>query len=147
MKNLISTMTALAVAFTASAALAGVYISGPLPSEFAGGTIPSDPDVFKASGKSSKEGIKLATGMIKCYSKGAKNVSKGKPTGVADCITGTKKGVITKYNSKVAGLSPLPGCSNAGPVAAAQIQAIVSSFNGLQYCQSPSGAFIDDTNF
>ena len=46
MKKLIGTTTAFAVALWASAALAGVYVSGPLPSEFSGGTIGPNPDSY-----------------------------------------------------------------------------------------------------
>ncbi len=145
MKKLIGTMTALAVALSASAALAGVYISGPLPSEFSGGYIPDNPDLFKSMGKGSKEGSKLSGGVAKCFSKGAKNVSKGKPTGVEECINGTKKGVVTKYNAKIAGLTPVSGCSN--PSAGDSVVSITKSFNGLIYCQSPSGAFLDQAGF
>ena len=147
MKKFIGTMAAFAVALSASAALAGVYVSGPLPSEFAGGAIPANPDTLKSIGKSSKEGSKLVGGISKCYSKGAKNVSKGNASGVDACLNDASKGVITKYLSKVAGITGLPPCSGAGPAAVAQILPIVKGFNGLIYCQSPSGAFLDNSSF
>ena len=152
MKKLIGTMAAVAVAFSFSAASAGVYVSGPLPSEFSvsgltgpgqSGTLPPDPDVFKAQGKASKEGSKLVAGLSKCYSKGAKNVSKGSPSGVDTCLHDAKKGVITKYLAKVAGITPLPPCSNSGAGSVASINPLVQSFNSNLNCQSPSGAFID----
>ena len=148
MKKLLGTMAAFAVAFSASAAMAGVYVTGALPSEFGGGTLPSDPDVFKAIGKSSKEGSKLSAGAAKCYSKGAKNVSKGSPSGVDTCINNSKKGVLTKYNAKYASIdskSPLPPCHiNRGATIAYLSGAY---FNPQIYCQSPSGAFIDEAGF
>ena len=147
MKKFLGTMTALAVALSASAAMAGVYVTGALPSEFNGGYIPGDPDVFKASGKASKEGSKLASGAAKCFSKGAKNVSKGSPSGVDTCINNSKKGVLTKFNAKYASIdskSPLPPCHiNRGDL----IVALVQGFNPLINCQSPSGAFIDEAGF
>ncbi len=145
MKKLIGTMAAIAVAFSASAAFAGVYVTGPLPSEFTGGSIPTDPDLMKAMGKSSKEGSKLAAGVAKCFSKGAKNVSKGNPSGVDTCIHSTKKGVLVKYEAKVAGITPDAPCALVG--AGQTVLAITKTFNANIYCQSPSGAFIDQASF
>lgn len=150
MKKFLGTMTAFAVAaLFAAPAMAGVYVTGPLPSEFGGGYITPNPDVFKAVGKASKEGSKLAGGAAKCYSKGSKNVSKGSPSGVTECITNSKKGVLTKYTAKVQGIyakSPLPPCHNFvsdGNL----IVSLVKGFNPLIYCQSPSGAFLDQAAF
>ena len=145
MKKFIGTMTAFAVALSASAALAGVYVSGPLPSEFDGGYVPTDPDMMKAMGKSSKEGTKLSGGVSKCFSKGAKNVSKGKPSGVDTCLNNSKKGVVPKYVAKTSGISPLPPCTmdSGGGV----VVALVKTFNPQIYCQSPSGAFLDVAGF
>ena len=149
MKKFLGTMTALAVALSASVAMAGVYVSGPLPSEFTGGYVSPNPDVMKAVGKASKEGSKIAAGASKCFSKGASNVSKGKASGVDTCINNSKKGVLPKYAAKIAGTaakSPLPACHNFqddGPF----IVSLVKGFNGLIYCQSPSGAFIDQATF
>ena len=146
MKKLIGTMTALAVALSASAALAGVYVSGPLPSEFSGGSISPNPDIDKNQGKGYKEGSKLAAGISKCLSKGAKNFTKGKATGVDTCINDTKKGVLTKFSSKVSGLSPTAPCA-LGTAAGPSVLAIVKGLNSALYCQSPSGAFIDGAQF
>lgn len=149
MKKFLGTMTALAFALSATAAMAGVYASGPLPSEFGSGFVSPNPDVFKAAGKASKEGSKLAKGASKCYSKGASNISKGKASGVDACLHNSKKGVLTKYAAKVAGIavkSPLPACHNFqadGPY----IAGLVKGFNAITYCQSPSGAFIDQAGF
>lgn len=148
MNKFIGTLAALAVAFSASAAMAGVYVSGPLPSEFAGGFVSPNPDVFKTVGKSSKEGAKLSGGASKCFSKGAGNVSKGKPSGVDTCINNSKKGVLTKYNAKIAKImskSKVPPCAltGAGPI----VVGLVKGFNPLIYCQSPSGAFLDQAGF
>ncbi len=149
MKKFLGTMTALAVALSASAAMAGVYVSGPLPSEFAGGFVTPNPDVFKAVGKASKEGSKVASGASKCYSKGAKNASKGSASGVDACLNDAKKGVLTKYDAKIASIaskSPLPPCHNFA-LDGALINTLVKTFNPSIYCQSPSGAFIDQSVF
>ena len=146
MKKFIGTMTAFAVAFSASAALAGVYVSGPLPSEFSGGYISPNPDINKSQGKGYKEGSKLAGGIAKCLSKGAKNVSKGKASGLNTCLNDTKKGVIPKFNAKVAGITPGADCSlgsSSGPL----VLSILKNLNAAFYCQSPSGAFVDGVLF
>ena len=149
MKKLLAISAGIAFALSASVASAGVYVSGALPSEFAGGYVSPNPDVFKAAGKASKENAKLAAGLGKCYSKGAGNISKGKASGVDSCVNNTKKGVIPKFLAKIAktaSKSPLPACHNF-QVDAPTIRALVKGFSGIVYCQSPSGAFLDQADF
>ena len=148
MKRFVSTTVALALALSASVALSATYVTGPLPSEFGGGFIPPNPAVLKNVQKASKEGAKLAASVEKCYSKGAANYSKGKATGVSTCLNDPSKGVLPKFNAKIAGIAAkapgLPPCHNFagdGPL----IAGLVKGFNGLTYCQSPSGAFVDGT--
>ena len=147
MKKLIGTTTAFAVALWASAALAGVYVSGPLPSEFSGGTIGPNPDVFKAMGKGYSNGLKLSAGASKCYSKGASNIAKGKPSGVDTCINNSKKGIIPKYIAKDAKILPKAPCQLGASTAGPLVVGLVKSFNPQIYCQSPSGAFLDTAAF
>ena len=149
MKKLLAISAGIAFALSASVASAGVYVSGALPSEFSGGYVSPNPDVFKAAGKGAKENSKLAGGIGKCLGKGAKNVSKGKASGVDACINNTKKGVIPKFLAKIAktaSKSPLPACHNF-QVDAPTILALVKGFSGIVYCQSPSGAFLDQADF
>jgi len=149
MKKFLGTMMAVAFALTASAAMAGTYVSGALPSEFAGGTIPPSSSTLKAIGKAAKAGSKLAAGASKCFVKGAGNVSKGKPSAVDTCINNTKKGVIAKYAAaiaKVESKTGLPPCHDYAGDATA-IKNLVKLFNPQIYCQSPSGAFLDGASF
>ena len=143
----IGIQTALALALMTSVAAAGTYVTGALPSEFGAGWIPSDPAILKNVQKASKEGAKLSASVEKCYSKGAANYSKGKATGVDTCLNDVKKGVIPKYVAKVnkiAAKAPgLPPCSQDPNTSSAVISSLVKGFNGLVYCQSPSGAFVD----
>ena len=147
-KKLLSTTVAVAIALSASAAFAGTYVTGPLPSEFGGGFIPSDPAILKNVQKASKEGAKLAASVEKCYSKGAANYSKNKPTGVSTCLNDPAKGVLPKYNAKIAGIAAkapgLPPCTN--PNGGTLIAGLVKGFNASVYCQSPSGAFVDGSS-
>ena len=147
MKKLIGTTTAFAVALWASAALAGVYVSGPLPSEFSGGTIGPNPDVFKANLKAYGAGTKLSSAASKCFGKGAQNVAKGKPSGVDTCINNSKKGILPKYIAKDAKILPKAPCGIGAATAGPLVVGLVKSFNPNIYCQSPSGAFLDTAAF
>jgi hypothetical protein len=148
-KKLLSTTVAVAIALSASAAFAGTYVSGALPSEFGGGFIPPNPSILKNVQKASKEGAKLAASVEKCYSKGAANYSKGKATGVTSCLNDLSKGVLIKYAAKIQGINSkapgLPSCHNY-LADGALIAGLVKGFNPLVYCQSPSGAFIDGSS-
>ena len=147
MKKLIGTTTAFAVALWASAALAGVYVSGTLPSEFSGGTIGPNPAVFKAMGKGYSNGLKLSAGAGKCYSKGASNVAKGKASGVDTCINNSKKGILPKFIAKAAKIVPTAPCQQGPEVTGPLVVGLVKTFNPNIYCQSPSGAFLDTAGF
>lgn len=150
MKRFVSTTLSLAVALSATVALAGTYVTGPLPSEFGGGFIPTDPGILKNVQKASKEGAKLSASIEKCYSKGAANYSKGKATGVSTCLNDPAKGVLPKYQAKVAGIAAkapgLPPCAGTPGSSATLIAGLVKGFNPLVYCQSPSGAFVDGSS-
>ncbi|MBY0275561.1 hypothetical protein K2Z84_09470 [Candidatus Binatia bacterium] len=146
MKRILGTAAAIALALSASAAFAGTYVSGPLPTEFGGGYVPPDPAILKNVQKASKEGAKLAASVEKCYSKGAANYSKGKATGVETCLNDLDKGVLIKYAAKIQSINQkapgLPPCHNyVGD--GLLIAGLVKGFNGSTYCQSPSGAFVD----
>ncbi|MBY0274033.1 hypothetical protein K2Z84_01740 [Candidatus Binatia bacterium] len=147
MKRFVSTTLSLAVALSATVAMAGTYVSGPLPTEFGGGFIPPNPAILKNVQKASAEGAKLSASVEKCYSKGAANYSKGKAPGVGTCLNDPAKGVIPKYNAKIAGIAAkapgLPTCRNTA--AGDTVATLVKGFNALVYCQSPSGAFVDGT--
>src|SRR5688572_33458049 len=116
MKRFVSTTVALALAVSASAAMAATYVTGPLPSEFGGGFIPPNPAILKNVQKASKEGAKLAASVEKCYSKGAANYSKNKATGVQACLNDLSKGVLIKYAAKIQSINQkapgLPPCHN-----------------------------------
>ena len=147
MKRFLSTTLTLAVALSATVALAGTYVTGPLPSEFGGGFIPPDPAILKNVQKASKEGSKLSASLEKCYSKGAANYSKNKPTGVSACINDPAKGVVPKFIAKVNGIAAkapgLPPCAQNPATSSALIASLVKGFNPSVYCQSPRGAFVD----
>ena len=150
MKRFLSTTLTLAVALSATVALAGTYVTGPLPSEFGGGYIPTNPAILKNVQKASAEGAKLSASIEKCYSKGAANYSKNKPTGVSACLNDLSKGVLIKYAAKIQGIATkapgLPPCHNY-LADGALIAGLVKGFNPSVYCQSPSGAFIDGEAF
>jgi hypothetical protein len=120
---------------------AGTYVTGPLPAEFGGGFVPSDPNVLKNVQKATKETAKLAAAVEKCYAKGAQNFAKGKATGVATCLDDPKKGVRSKFIAKIGsigGKAPgLPPCHDF--VAAGDtVAALVRGFNAATYCAGPA---------
>jgi len=147
-KQILSTTVALALALSASAAFAGTYVTGALPSEFGGGFIPPNPAILKNVQKASAEGAKLSASVEKCYSKGAANFSKNKATGVQACLNDLNKGALIKYAAKIQSINQkapgLPTCSHFG-ANGLTIATLVKAFNPSTYCQSPSGAFIDGT--
>jgi hypothetical protein len=147
--QILATTIACALALTATAAVAGTYVTGDLPSEFGAGFIPPNPAILKNVQKASKEGAKLAASVEKCYSKGASNYSKGKATGVQACLNDLDKGVLIKYAAKIQSINQkapgLPPCHNyVGD--GVLIASLVKGFNGQVYCQSPSGAFVDGSS-
>ena len=149
MKKFVSTTVAMALALSASVALAGTYVTGALPTEFGGGFIPPNPAILKNVQNASAAGAKLSAALEKCYSKGAANYSKGKPTGVQSCLNDLSKGVLIKYAAKIQGIATkapgLPPCHNYGADGLV-IASLVKGFNPLVYCQSPSGAFVDGSS-
>lgn len=147
-------MRALVVLFAVSLlvcpvlAPAAVFVSGPLPSEFSAGFI-LNKDTYEAQSKVAKEARKLMNGLAKCYSKGVKNVTKGKASGVDACLHHSKRGVITKYTAKTAPYDATTECLGGDATSmGASIAAFVKNlnFNHL-YCVSASGAFIDPIDF
>ena len=146
MKRFVTTTAAMAFALSASVALAGTYVTGPLPAEFGGGSVSPNVAAFANEIKASDAGGKLAAAVEKCYSKGASNYSKNKATNVATCLSDSAKGVITKYqasinkiNAKAPGIPPCNDAITSGNLVAG----LVKNFNAATYCQSPSGAFVD----
>ena len=128
-------------------------------SEFSGGYVPPSylvgddalrlVNTRKGVGKVAGARSKLTADLSKCFTKGARNVSRGKSSGVAMCINGAKKGAVPKYLAYVANTSAktaLPACHNF-PADAVTIWALVKSFNPQIYWQSPSGAFLDSATF
>lgn len=147
MKRFLTTTLSLAVALSATVALAGTYVTGPLPSEFGGGFVPQDPGVLKNVQKAAGEAAKLSASVEKCYAKGAANYSKNKATGVSTCLNDPAKGVLPKYQAKITGIGSkapgLPPCGGTPGSSGTTIATLVRGFNSSVYCQSPSGAFID----
>ncbi len=125
------------VALASGSAAAATYVTGPLPSEFGGGFIPPDPNVLKNVQKATKEAAKLAASVEKCYAKGVANFSKGKATGVTTCLDDPSKGVLPKFQAKIAGIAAkapgLPPCFDF-PAAGAAVASLVKGFNPVNYC-------------
>ncbi|MDG2305678.1 MAG: hypothetical protein P8R42_13750 [Candidatus Binatia bacterium] len=138
-----------AVALFATSAQAGTYLGGaPLPAEFGFiGLIPFDAETFDATNKHQKFSSKLAASMAKCFSKGARNVSKGKDSGLDACLNDPRKGVVPKYLARVDALAPRPWCMPNGSSYVQKVLAFTRDINRDYYCESPSGAFLDPIVF
>lgn len=123
-----------------------------LPSEFAGGYL-LDQDTYDAQAKVAKEARKLMAGLAKCYSKGVKNITKGRASGLDVCLHHTKRGVMVKYAAKTAPYAAQTTCwGSPGTPGPTELGAAILGFvKGLNsqylYCVSPSGAFLDSTEF
>lgn len=136
-----------ALSLSANAALAD-YHAGPIPPEFGlAGQIPQNPDMYKAVAKHSKDSAKLGADIAKCYSRGVRNVTKGRDSGINSCINHSKRGVLTKYLARVSNLSPLPWCLPSNADLAQQVIDFTKTFQVQYYCESPSGAFLDAVDF
>lgn len=130
-------VAAAALVLSSGVALAGTYVTGPLPAEFGGGFIPPNPSVLKNVQKANAEAAKLAASVEKCYAKGVANFSKGKATGVETCLEDPAKGVVPKFQAKITGISAkapgLPPCFDF--VAAGDaVAGLVKGFNPQTYC-------------
>ena len=121
------------VANTVKASNATVYCSGTtaLDAEFGGGFVPPDSDTLKNVQKASKELAKLYASIEKCWSKGVGNFSKAKADGVDVCLNDPAKGVIPKFQAKIAGMT-LPPCADFATLQA-QVEGISKASNN-QYC-------------
>lgn len=134
-------------------AVSGVFVSGPLPSEFQGGFL-LDRDSFKVESKLHSEARRLAAGLVKCFSKGVKNHARGKPSGVHSCVHHSKRGVLTKYNARTQPyfvFGDTVSCTGGDDPATALGQEILQLVRGWNfpylYCASASGAFLDPVDF
>jgi hypothetical protein len=121
------------VANTVKAQNATVYCAGStaLDAEFGGGFVPPDSDTLKNVQKASKELAKLWASIEKCYSKGVGNFSKAKADGVATCLSDPSKGVLPKFQAKIAGIT-LPPCADFATLRT-QVEGIVKASNN-EYC-------------
>jgi hypothetical protein len=121
------------VANTVKASNATVYCAGTtaLDPEFGGGFVPPDSDTLKNVQKASKELAKLYASIEKCYNKGVGNFSKAKADGVDVCLNDAAKGVLPKFQAKIAGIT-LPPCADFATLRA-QVEGISKAANS-QYC-------------
>lgn len=125
---------------------AAPYSSGPLPPEFTNpgdqAWLPTEPKMFVNQMAISKEQTKLLQRSAKCYTIGAKNYSKGKPTLLFECLAS----VEAKYQLKLEKIRTkpegLPVCHAYEEEAALSMDSIGAAIPDL-LCASPEGAFVD----
>jgi hypothetical protein len=107
-KQLASAVLLVTIALGAVPASAGTYVTGSLPSEFGGGILPIDPDVFKNVQNASKANAKLGASIEKCYAKGVSNVSKGRDSGLSACLFDERTGALARHADKIAKIAAKP---------------------------------------
>jgi len=105
------------------------------------GFVPNDKVVQKCEDGAAKNAGKLTGAIGKCHIKTNDTLAKGKPFDEEGCET-TAKG---KYDAAGAKLTGCPTCMNAAGQAGLRdlVELLLDSNNGLAYCASPSGAFLN----
>jgi hypothetical protein len=142
----IAIAVALAVVVAAGYALAGTPFGG----DDTGFVPPGSPksDIAKCETKTATNVKKAVDCIIKCHQDRA-NLKTTDDTGEDNCETGDpKKSCLVKFQktaSKLIGTGCAP-CLNSAPAQNALFNTAVTlldSTNGMVFCASPSGAFID----
>ena len=126
--------------------IAAPYISGELPSEFTNpgeqSFLPTDPAMLSNQLAVSKEQTKLLQRNAKCYTIGAKNYAKGKPTLLFECLAAAESKYQVKLEKIRAKNVGLPACHAYAQEAALSQDVVAEAIPGL-LCASPEGAFVD----
>ena len=125
---------------------AAPYLSGQLPAEFTNpgdeAYLPSDPKMFSNQLAVSKEHTKLLQRSAKCYTNGAKNYSKGKPTKLFECLSAVEEKFQLKLEKIRAKNVGLPTC-HAYSQEFVLAEDVVAKAAPDLLCASPEGAFVD----
>ena len=133
----IQIMMACATAATAAEPLPGIFT---LPNQTA--FVPTDSSTQRNLASASKELARLSTTFEKCYTKGVRNISKGKAHNLEVCLGRAQ----ARFEAKIAVIenkgSGIPACADFRQMALA-IGLDRQNLNGLQYCASPAGAMVD----
>ena len=126
--------------------VAAPYLSGELPSDFTNpgeqAFLPTDPKMLSNQMAISKEQTKLLQRNAKCYTNGARNYSKGKPTLLFECLASAEAKYEAKLEKIKAKTVGLPACHAYDQEAALGQDIVAQAVPGL-LCASPEGAFID----
>ena len=104
--------------------------------------VPPDSSTQRNLASASKELARLSTTFEKCYSKGIRNVSKGKDHNLELCLGRAQ----ARFEAKIAALElkgeGLPDCTDFRAMAL-EIGLERQDLNSQQYCASPAGAIVD----
>jgi len=108
------------------------------------GNVPSSKQVLGCEAKLGKCVTLLVKGYAKCHQMAAKAALNGKTFDDDVCETSDPKGPAQAYTKCVGSLTGCQGCEVANePTIAADVDAALDGSNGLVFCESPSGAFLD----
>lgn len=104
--------------------------------------VPSDSSTQRNLASASKELARLSTTFEKCYTKGVRNISNGRPHKLDVCLGRAQ----ARFEAKIAAIenkgSGIPRCADFRAMALS-IGLGQQELNGLQYCASPAGAMVD----
>lgn len=104
------------------------------------GFVPANKDNLKCADGAYKNLSKQVAGIVKCHTKQVDSLFKSKSFDEETCeSTATSKAVAA--NGKLTKCAPCLAGALAGLPATAE--AMLDSINGMTYCASPSGAFLD----
>jgi hypothetical protein len=108
------------------------------------GNIPTTKAFLGCEAKLAKCVTLLVKGYVKCHQKAAKSFSNGKTFDEEGCETTDPKGPVIAYGNCVASLTGCQGCETANVATIqAQTDTALDGSNGLVFCESASGAFLD----
>ncbi|HLK12528.1 MAG TPA: hypothetical protein VKW76_14220 [Candidatus Binatia bacterium] len=108
------------------------------------GHVPSTKAILGCEAKLGKCVTLLVKGYAKCHQLAQKAAVNGKTFDEDGCETTDPKGPAQAYTKCVGSLTGCQGCEVANePTIAADVDAALDGSNGLVFCESPSGAFLD----
>jgi hypothetical protein len=125
---------------------AGIAANPPFGGDDTGFVPPPKSDVAKCETKASKAAAKLVACIFKCHDSRASG-KLADDTAEDACekgLTGKKPSCAAAFANSIAKLKGCPPCINGSAMAslASAAEAILDADNGMVYCASPSGAFV-----
>jgi hypothetical protein len=106
------------------------------------GSVPTTKAILGCEQKLAKCVTLLVKGYVKCHQLAAKAALNGKTFDEDGCETTNPKGPALAYQQCVSSLQGCQGCEQPSTIASL-VDGALDGSNGLVFCASPSGAFLD----